>query len=72
MFQGTRLSPDVRYAQIPCGEKGKILILHYGGRFFDVAVFVDIIIAEYLLREIVQQEQSLKCKVRALRKIAAD
>lgn len=72
MFQGPRLSPDVRYAQVPNCETEQIRTLHYGRRFFDIAVFVDIIIAEYLLREIVQQEQSLKSKVRVLRKIATD
>lgn len=71
MFEGTKLSPDQRYAQfVNYGEQ--ICILHYGHVFFDIAVFVDIIIAEYLLREIAQQEQSLNSKVRVLRKIATD
>lgn len=65
------VSPDQRYAQFV--NYGKLIrILHYGHLFFDIAVFVDIIIAEYLLREIVQQEQSLNSKVRVLRKIATD
>lgn len=72
MFQGTRLSPDIRYAQVPNCETEQIRTLHYGRRFFHIAVFVDIIIAEYLLREIVQQEQSLKSKVRGLRKIPTE
>ncbi|KAJ5961246.1 uncharacterized protein N7479_008396 [Penicillium vulpinum] len=53
-------------------EYEQIRLLHFNGRFFDIAVFVDIIIAEYLLREIVQREQFLKNKVRASKKLAED
>ncbi|CDM34792.1 unnamed protein product [Penicillium roqueforti FM164] len=72
MFEETRLVPDAHYAKAPAHGKEQLRILHYGTRSFNIAVFVDIIIAEYRLREIVQQEKSLKRKVRVIEKIAAD
>jgi hypothetical protein len=72
MFKGTRLLPDRTYGQFQSGWPKPLRILHYDHCFFDIDVFVDLIIAEYRLREIIQLEQSLKTKVRALKKIAAD
>ncbi|CAG8191387.1 unnamed protein product [Penicillium nalgiovense] len=72
LFKGTRLLPNIDYGKFKSGWPKPPRILHYDDHFFDIDVFVDLIIAEYRLREIVQQEQSLKTKVRVLKKIAAD
>ncbi|KAJ5385485.1 hypothetical protein N7517_003396 [Penicillium concentricum] len=63
IFEGLKLQPDTRYAKVLDGHKEQLRILYYGNRFFDIGLFVDIIIAEFLLRAIVQG-QSLKSKQR--------
>ena len=58
------------YAEIYYGNpKTKILAYSNNHQFrFDITVFVDIIISDYVLRENVQQEESLKKKVKVLKK----
>ncbi|KAJ5325894.1 uncharacterized protein N7506_008996 [Penicillium brevicompactum] len=73
-----RLEPNADYATIgdKSGEKVCLLFFHEGEGpekvFLEVTLFVDILIAEYVLRGIVQREQHLKSKILAFRKLAAD
>lgn len=70
MFEGHRLLPDATYGKGE-GEK-KRRILHYGKTYFRTDVFVNVIMREYLLCEIVQREQLLNNKIRVLKKLGAD
>lgn len=65
--------PVKRYAKLEGCEDILIRRLKYGKNFiFDIRVFVDIMITEYVLREIVQREHALKIKARVSEKIATD
>lgn len=73
-----RLEPNSDYATLgdKSGEKVRLLFFREGEGpekvFIEVTLFVDILIAEYVLRGIVQREQHLKSKILAFRKLAAD
>jgi hypothetical protein len=76
MAEKARLSPVSNYAA-PALVNGKSHRgLYYGdgyGRlFFKTEISVDVILAEYLLCEIVQRQEFVNCKILVSKKIAAD
>ncbi|CAG8946916.1 unnamed protein product [Penicillium salamii] len=69
LFEGNlRLSPNSNYGQPdPQKDLPRICVLYYrkgpNELYYEIEVFVDILLAEYCLREIVQREQLLKSKI---------